>query len=112
MTTAQPAPSRDKTTGQISELPGVTTYLTGHNASGQAIVQERRPATWQSYDDNNIAFSVPFTTNFPADLNDSKDIKAHDETLKSGDLGLVKKNGVVCRQVRWMLFGLQTSTPC
>ena len=91
---------REKTQGQISNLPGVTTYFTGHNGEGQAIVQEKRPANWSPLDKDQLAFNVAYTTNFPADLNNSMDIKAHDNVLKDGNLGLVKKNGVVCRQVR------------
>jgi len=47
-----------------------------------------------------MGFNVVYTDIFPADLTAEQDIKAHDETMSSGKLGLVKKDGVVCRTVR------------
>jgi hypothetical protein len=47
-----------------------------------------------------MAFNQIFTDEFPADLNNEKDVKLHDDIISSGKLGLVKKNGVVCRMVR------------
>lgn len=111
MSTAQPAPARDKNPGQLSPLPGVTTYLTGHDGAGQAVVQEKRSGKWRSFENDNLAFNVVYTTSFPADMNDSRDVKAHDETLASGSLGLVKKNGVICRQVKFSPLSLSLSPP-
>lgn len=94
------ADPRPKNSGQIStNLPGVTTYLTGHNAQGKAIVEATRPGNWNAFDDKTMAFNQIFTTSFPADLNNSKDIEAHDDLIKAGTLGLAKKGGIVCRQV-------------
>jgi len=53
-----------------------------------------------------MGFNVVYTDTFPADLTADHDIAAHDETVSSGKLGLVKKDGVVCRTVR-----LSTSNP-
>lgn len=50
-----------------------------------------------------MAFNQIFTTDFPSDLSDEKDIKNHDDIIASGTLGLVRKNGTVCRMVRDVL---------
>ena len=47
-----------------------------------------------------MGFNVVYTDTFPADLSSEQDVKAHDATLSSGKLGLVKKDGIVCRTVR------------
>lgn len=49
-----------------------------------------------------MAFNQIYTDDFPADLTDEKDVKSHDEIIASGKLGLVRKNGVVCRMVRYV----------
>lgn len=93
--------SRAPHVSQLStELPGVKRYFTGHNEEGKAIVTSERDAEWRAYDDKTMAFNQVYTTSFPANLDDESDIKAHDELMKAGTLGLVKKNGVVCRMVR------------
>lgn len=46
-----------------------------------------------------MAFNQIFTTEFPADLTSNADVQTHDDIIASGKLGLVKKNGVVCRMV-------------
>lgn len=47
-----------------------------------------------------MAFNVVYTTSeFPADLNNNADIRAHDEKISSEKLGLVNSNGTVCRVV-------------
>ncbi|KAM0244309.1 hypothetical protein ACHAP5_006325 [Fusarium lateritium] len=86
---------------QLNALPSPNFYLTGHNEStGKAIVQEKRKGTWQAYDDKLMAFNVAYTTSeFPPSLNNDSDVKKHDELLSSGKLGLVNKNGTVCRIV-------------
>lgn len=95
-----------------TDLPGVTTYLTGHNSDGKAIVQETRPAEWKHFEDKAMSFNQIYTTSFPADLSDSKDIKKHDELMKSGTLGLVNKGGTVCRQVGASIVGLCRIQAC
>lgn len=93
------APSAHKSP-QISNLRGVTAHLTGHNKDGKAIVQESRPADWSAYEGNQMAFNVIYTTSeFPANLSEDADIKRHDEVRAAGKLGLVNKNGTVCRIV-------------
>ena len=94
--------SRPPNKGQLApKLPGLTTYITGHKSSnGTTTIQERRPAVWQSLDNNNLAFNVAYTTSeFPASLNKDEDLVKHDEVLSSGRLGLVRPNGTVLRFV-------------
>lgn len=88
--------------GQISsDLPGVITYLTGHDAAtGKAIVRDERPGSWSSLDNQEMAFNVIYTTStFPPSVNDDVDVKAHDDLLSSNKLGLVNPGGTVCRMV-------------
>lgn len=93
--------SRPQNPGQLStNLPGVTHYVTGHDAStGKAVVQSTREGSWISPLDS-LAFDVVYTTSeFPVSLNDDKDLTTHDEVMSSKKLGLVNPNGTVCRIV-------------
>lgn len=91
--------SRPQNPGQLSNLPGVTHYLTGHDSTGKAIVQTTREGSWTALL-GSVAFNVVYTTSeFPASLNDDKDITTHDELMSSKKLGLVNANGTVCRMV-------------
>ncbi|KAK4135044.1 hypothetical protein BT67DRAFT_449307 [Trichocladium antarcticum] len=84
----------------ISNLPQYHRFITTHNPAGQAVVHSHNPFAWAAYDNNNLAFSVPYTTSsFPADLNDDADIAAHERVLASGTLGLVHPRGTVLRAV-------------
>jgi quercetin dioxygenase-like cupin family protein len=88
--------------GQLPQnLPGIKTYITGHDpATGKAIIQSTRPGKWQSYDDKLMAFNVAYTTSeFPANLNNDKDLSTHDTLMNNKTLGLVNANGTVCRVV-------------
>ncbi|KLU91625.1 cupin domain-containing protein [Magnaporthiopsis poae ATCC 64411] len=91
--------SRPPTENQLAkELPGPTTYLTGHDASGKAVVHSRRPVKWTSYDSGNIGI----TSQFPPDLNGDADVAAHDATLGpdgTSTHGLVRASGTVLRFV-------------
>lgn len=93
--------SRPPQPGQASNLPGVTSYLTGHDeSSGKSIIQSTRPANWVVLDDNKMAFNVVYTTSeFPVSLNSDTDIARHDDLLSSKKLGLVSPGGTVCRIV-------------
>ena len=95
--------SRPPNSGQTSpDLPGVTTYITGHDASGKAIVQSTREGSWDSLLENTLGFNVIYTTSeFPASLQDDKDIRTHEELIASKKLGLVNPNGTVCRMVEF-----------
>lgn len=84
---------------QLSDLPPLKRLITAHNADSQAIVHSARDFSWQSYDDNQMAFSVVYTTSqFPADLNADADIHAH-EALAAKGTGLVNPGGTVIRCV-------------
>lgn len=86
--------------GPVSDLRPLTSYLTGHNDEGKAIVQHKRPANWSTYENDVMGFNVVYTTSeFPATLTGDEDIKRHDDLTAAGKLGLVNKNGTVCRIV-------------
>jgi hypothetical protein len=95
------APPASHKSPQISNLRAVTAYLTGHNDDTKAIVQETRPADWSAYEGNQMAFNVIYTTSqFPAQLTADADIATHKSVVgEPGKLGLVNKNGTVCRIV-------------
>jgi len=81
-------------------LPSPTTYITGYDASGKSILESTRPNQWKPFENNETAFSQVYTTSFPPDLNDNKDIKFHDDLMAADTLGLARKGGVVMRMVR------------
>lgn len=93
--------SRPTQPNQVSNLPGLTAYLTGHDeTTGKAIIQSTRPANWVPFDDNKMGFNVIYTTSeFPASLNSNADLTKHDDLLSSKQLGLVSPGGTVCRIV-------------
>lgn len=93
--------ARPQQPGQVSNLSGVTTYITGHDQlTGKAVVQSKRPGTWSSYDDKLMGFSVAFTTSkFPASLNGDADLHTNDALTATKKLGLVNPGGTVCRIV-------------
>lgn len=96
------ASSRPPNPGQLAQdLPGVTTYLTGHDqTSGKAIIQSVRPSNWTPLLNNSLGFSVVYTTSqFPVSFTNDADITAHDELLARGTLGLTNPNGTVARLV-------------
>lgn len=91
---------RPRQLGQVSNLSGVNAYLTSHDENGKAIIAEKRPGKWSSYDDQLMGFAVIYTTSeFPASLNKKVDLQKHDSLMASNTLGLVNKNGTVCRIV-------------
>ncbi len=95
---SDPRPRNDS---QLSHgLPGLTHHLTGHDASGQAIVESDRPAVWTPVVNSTMAFNVVYTTStFPPNMNGNADITAHDKIIQSNQLGLVNPNGTVARIV-------------
>ncbi|KAI5856686.1 hypothetical protein GGS23DRAFT_394905 [Durotheca rogersii] len=94
--TAQPGPEPSP---QVSNLRDTTTYLTGHNDEGSAVVRSERQAKWTALDGGKMGFNQIYTNTFLADLNDDADIKFHDEKVASGKLGLASKGAAVCRMV-------------
>lgn len=86
--------------GQISPLRPVTRHITGHNADGKAVIHSSTPGEWKSFEANDMAFNVVYTTSqFPADLNKYADVAVHQRVMQSGQLGLVNPRGTVCRIV-------------
>ncbi|GJC97792.1 cupin [Colletotrichum higginsianum] len=95
------APPSNTQADSVSDLRKPSVYLTGHDqASGKAVIQEKRQPSWTVYDDKLMAFNVAYTTSeFPASLDNDVDIKKHDHLVGSNTLGLVNQNGTVCRIV-------------
>lgn len=86
--------------GQISALRPVTRHITGHNAAGKAVIHSSSPGEWKSFDANDMAFDVVYTTSqFPANLNQDADVAEHEKVMQTGQLGLVNPRGTVCRIV-------------
>ncbi|KAJ5688534.1 Cupin 2 conserved barrel [Penicillium macrosclerotiorum] len=86
--------------GQISPLRPLTRHITTHNEEGKAVLHSSTPGEWKSYDENDMAFDVIYTTSqFPADLNQDLDLATHQTVVNSGQLGLVNPKGTVCRIV-------------
>ena len=81
-----------------SPLYNPTIHITSHNASGQAMLQSSKKVQATAYPEHNFQATLFYTTSeMPADLNDEADIKLHDGVVSNGSLGVVKKNGTVCR---------------
>ncbi|KAI1373190.1 hypothetical protein F4677DRAFT_430515 [Hypoxylon crocopeplum] len=90
----------DELSSQLAaDLPRTTTYLTGHNAEGKAIVHSARPAAWKAFEGGIMGFNQIYTNKFPVDLNDDADVRFHEEVIAGGQLGLASKGGIVCRMV-------------
>jgi len=86
--------------GLLSGLPNNTIHVTGHRKNGLAEVHSSKPGEWQYFPKRKIGFNVVYsTTTFPADLNNDADIMAHTQVMESGELGLVRPGGTVCRIV-------------
>ncbi|KAI1129965.1 hypothetical protein F5Y10DRAFT_141901 [Nemania abortiva] len=82
-----------------TNLPPTKTLITGHNAEGKAIIQDTRPASWNVFEGGIMGFNQIYTNPVPADVNGDADLRFHDDKIASGKLGLVVKNGTVCRMV-------------
>ena len=81
-------------------LPGITRYITGHNAEGKAIIESSRPGEWAHLFNDTMAFDALYTTSEAIpNLNDNADIKKHEEVVSKGNLGLVNPGGSVARIV-------------
>ncbi|KAF2966876.1 hypothetical protein GQX73_g6716 [Xylaria multiplex] len=82
-----------------TNLRRTTTFITGHNSEGKAIVQSERPAAWTSFENGLMGFNQIYTNPSPPDLNGDIDLQYHDDKIASGKLGLAVKSGTVCRMV-------------
>lgn len=95
-----PQPPATATAAPHCTLRQPQRFITTHNASGKAVVHSHEPFSWAPYDNNNLAFAVPYTTSrFPPDLNDDADLAEHERVAASGQLGLVNPGGTVLRCV-------------
>ncbi|KAL4936973.1 hypothetical protein BDV06DRAFT_216246 [Aspergillus oleicola] len=70
--------------GQLSQLPGLTHYITGYDQNRRGIIQQERPAGWREFGGN---------------LNNDVDIAESSSIRASPDLGLIHPGGIVCRIV-------------
>lgn len=95
------AMSKSSEHSQVSKLrPPTHVITTNDQLTSKAVILKRRPATWTTYDGDQMAFDVIYTTSqFPTSLNELQDMAAHDAVMASGALGLVRPDGTVCRVV-------------
>jgi len=86
----------------IGKLPDVQRIVTTHNEHGQAIIDQSVDSKAPfdgSVENGKAAFSLAYlTTQFPVDLNESKDVETYRQYLASPP-GLVQNNGSVLRFV-------------
>lgn len=87
--------------GQLSS-PSLTQQqilITSHNSDTKAIVHSENEFKWIPFDNDQMAFSLLYSTSqFPPDLNDEDDIKSHDALLKA-PISLVNPVGTILRCV-------------
>ncbi|OQV07554.1 Cupin domain-containing protein [Cladophialophora immunda] len=82
-----------------SDLRQPTNFITGNRADGKATMHSSEPGEWQNVRETNY-FNVVYTSSeFPVEMSGDKDIKAHQDLMAQGTLGLVRPNGTVCRMV-------------
>jgi quercetin dioxygenase-like cupin family protein len=85
-----------------SPFPEPNVHITGHNTSGKAIVQSSTVEKAKPYDGKRVSHSLLYSTaEFPADLNEDKDIKHHEELKASGKLNIVNPGGTIIRIVNF-----------
>ncbi|KAL6251964.1 hypothetical protein RBB50_002174 [Rhinocladiella similis] len=85
-----------------SPFPDPVVHITGHSDAGTAVVRSSTREEAQPYEGLNISHSLIYTTSeFPADLNEDKDIKLHEEMKASGKLNIVLRNGTIIRIVNF-----------
>ncbi|KAI0130453.1 hypothetical protein BJ170DRAFT_315591 [Xylariales sp. AK1849] len=90
----------NKSSAKLSNLPQLNQFITGHDEVGKAVVHSHQDFDWKPYGDGKMEFSVVYTTSqTPPDLNEDKDIKAHEAIMQKGTLGLVNPGGSVIRCV-------------
>jgi quercetin dioxygenase-like cupin family protein len=89
---------------QLSNLPTPTRLITTHDSSGKAILHSAEPFAWQNLDNNQMSFSLLYSTTFPASLAPTAsspsgaDIAAHTALLAQNP-GLVHPSGTLLRTV-------------
>ncbi|RFU35183.1 hypothetical protein B7463_g1154, partial [Scytalidium lignicola] len=81
-------------------LRDIKRHITTHDESGKAVVHSSTEGTWTSFDNDNMAFNLLYTTSkFPTSLNEEQDIIAHEKLIASRIPRLVNPNGTVLRMV-------------
>lgn len=91
----RPAPQSQLSTS----LPGITTYITTHDAkSGKAKLHSSREGKWNHLDDNQVGVNYVYNSVFDTDLSDEKDLQESDDLIKTG-VGLVREGGTNCFHV-------------
>lgn len=76
-------------------------HITTHNADGKSTLHSTGPSQWSWVEEVGVGLNAVYTTStMPVSMNDDADIKSHEAVVASGpNLGLVQKNGTVCRFV-------------
>lgn len=75
-------------------------FITGHNASHQAIVQESYECPEKVFLEHAFTNHHLYkTSKVPVDMNDDADIKDYKEWASSEKVGITVQNGTVCRYV-------------
>ncbi|CAK7233325.1 hypothetical protein SBRCBS47491_008570 [Sporothrix bragantina] len=74
-------------------------FITSHSADAKAIVHSQNDFQWHPFDNDQMAFSLLYSTSqFPPDLNNDADITAH-EALLQKPMRLVNESGTFLRCV-------------
>ncbi|KAF2428305.1 hypothetical protein EJ08DRAFT_592357 [Tothia fuscella] len=80
-------------------LSNPTVHITAHDAKGKSVVHSSQKAPVNAFPSHQAILRTLYTTStFPANLN-NEDIEKHQAVVASGELGIVKPNGTVCRYV-------------
>lgn len=75
-------------------------FITGHNESGQAIVQDSYKVEEKVFLDHAFTNHHLYkTSKVPVDMNDDADIEDYKEWASAEKVGITTKNGTVCRYV-------------
>lgn len=83
----------------ISNLRNPTRFITSQNLEGRAVIHSKTDYTWRAVDDDQTALSIVYSTSsFPVEVENDKDISAHEDLLDEG-MGLVNPGGTVIRCV-------------
>ncbi len=86
---------------KMSNLKPIRRFITTHDRmTGKSCIYTAQNPNWQQMHGGALAYNVAYTTNdFPPDMNEDQDIKAHESLIASHRLGLVNPGGTVCRYV-------------
>jgi quercetin dioxygenase-like cupin family protein len=83
-------------------FPDTMVHVTGHSLTGKSVVQSSTVEAPKSYDGKRVSHSLLYSTaEFPADLNNDKDVRLHGELKASGKLNIVNPGGTIIRIVNF-----------